>query len=68
MALCAKVVNFVRLDLREEFVQIRRIGQVPMVKRQTFPEVIDALRVEIARATDDAMDFIAFCQQEFGHE
>ena len=31
-------------------------------------QVLDAARVEAAAATQDAMDFIAFLDQEFGEE
>ena len=67
------MVNFVRLQLVEQLHQIHRIAQVAVVQEQPDAvdvrigvKMIDARRVERARAPDDAVDFVAFFEQQIG--
>jgi hypothetical protein len=72
MALGAKIIDFVRLDVLQDTRQVRTVGQIPVV--QLKPRVIDmgigvdmvdALRVEQRRAPLDTMNLIPFREQKF---
>ena len=73
MALRAEVVDLVGLEFVEQLDQRHRIGQVAVVQNKPgagdmriVVEVVDARGVEAGGAADDAMDFVAFFQQQFG--
>jgi hypothetical protein len=73
MALGCQVVDLVGLDLLEDADQVGGIGEVPVVENEiavllvgVLVEVVDAVGVEGGCPAFDAVDFIAFFQQEFG--
>ena len=73
MALGCQVVDLVRLDLLENTDQVGGIGQISIMKDKVsvvhmgvLVQVIDAVGVEQGGPAFDAVDFIAFFQQEFG--
>ena len=73
MTLGAKVVNLVRLKLVDQFDEIYGVREVAVVKEKLHAmhmriliQVVDAIRVECARAADDAMDLVTFAKQEIG--
>ena len=72
MALRREVVDLVGLHLLHDAREVRRIRQVTVVQDEVavvdvriLVQVIDAIRVEGRGAALDAVDFVAFLQQEF---
>ena len=72
MALGAQVVNFIRSNVEHEVGQILPIGQVAIMQEQlvvrfvrVLVNVIDPVGVESAATSNNAMDFIAFFEQQF---
>jgi len=73
MALGAEVVDLARTDALEEPIEVRRVGEVPVMQMEALfltellviVEVIDALRVEGAAATDHAVNLVAFFKELF---
>ena len=66
MALRAKIVDFVRLQLVEEFDQLHGIRQVPETQEEVYfihmrvlVQMIDAGGVKRAGSPDDAMNLVA---------
>ena len=74
MALCAEVIDLVGPDLLHHHRQAGRVGKVgvmevkPLVNRRiTSEKVVDALSVQAARTTDQAVDLvIGLAQEQFG--
>jgi len=73
MALGGEVVDLVRLGFLDDPDQVGRVRHVAVMQKQprlgVVPvgvEVVDTLGVEAGRAALDAVDSIAFFQQEFG--
>jgi hypothetical protein len=73
VALRAKVVDLVRTHLGEDARQVGTVGEVAIVQHEAlvldvrvFVDVVDALGVEQGRAALDAVDLVAFRQQELG--
>ena len=73
MALRGEVVDFVGLDLLDDADQVGGVGQVAVVEDEAavgvvrvLVEVVDAVGVEQRGAAFDAVDGVAFVQQEFG--
>ena len=72
--LCAaEMVNFVRLQFVKQLHQIDRVAQVAVVQEQPDAvdmrigvKMIDARRVERAGAPNDAVNFVAFLEEEIG--
>jgi hypothetical protein len=67
MALRREVVDLFRLGSIEQFDQVRRVGDVAVVQKQTHAidvriliEVVNALRVKRGSAADDAMYLVVF--------
>ena len=72
MALGRQVIYFVRLHLLKHPDQVARIGEVAVMKDhlsirivRIFVKMVDAVRVEQGCPAFDAMDLIAFGQQQF---
>ena len=68
-----QVVDLIGAHPREDFAQAGAIDEVAIVQEESGAaevrvavEVVDALGVEAAAAADDAMDGIAFGQEQFG--
>ena len=73
VGLCAEVVDLVGLDLLDDVDEGRRVGQVAVVEDEfgvrvvrVFVEMVDAGGVEEGGAALDAVDFVAFAEEEFG--
>ena len=73
VALCAEMINLVRLQFVKKLHQIDRIAEVAVMKKHSDVvnvrigvEMIDARGVERAGATNDPVDFVAFLQQQIG--
>ena len=73
MAHRRQVVDLVGLDLLDDAHQAGRVGQVTVVQREMpavdmriLVQVVDAVGVEQAGATLDAVDLVALLQQQFG--
>ena len=73
MALRAEVVDFVRLGLLDDADQIAGVAEITVVQLELgvgdvgiLINIVDALGVERGGAPLDAVDDIAFFQQEFG--
>lgn len=72
MALGTEVIDLIRLVFVEDAPQAATIRQVAVVKVEVgmlvrvFINVINAVCVEVGRATHDAMDLIALPKQELG--
>ena len=73
MTLGAKMINLVWLEPVDQFDEIYGVRQVAVVKEKLHSmhmrvliQVVDAIRVERARAADDAMDLVTFSEQEIG--
>ncbi len=71
MGLRAEVVDFVGLDLADEAGEVRGIGEVAVVEAEVrishlmmLVDVIHSLRVEGGCSTLNAMDFVAFFEEE----
>ena len=72
MALRPEVVNFIGLDVIDEIGDLPRDGKVPIVqeepgvwKMRVLVDVIDAVRIECACPTDEAMNLVAFLEEQF---
>jgi hypothetical protein len=73
MALGAEVIDLVGVDAFQHAAQTAAIGQVAVMQRQlgaalvrVMVQVVDPVGIEQARPADDAVDLVAFAQQEFG--
>ena len=73
VALGAEVVDLVGLHLFEDAAEAGAVAEVAVVEDHAGVgvvgvgvEVVDAVGVEGAGAADDAVDFVAFGEQEFG--
>ena len=73
VALGAEVVDLVGLDFFEDAAEAGAVAEVAVVEDHAGVgvvgvgvEVVDAVGVEGAGAADDAVDFVAFGEQEFG--
>ncbi len=71
MALRGEVVNFVRLQLVNQFHQVDRVAQVAVVQKHPHAvdvrigiKMIDARGVKGAGAPDDAVNFVALFEQQ----
>ena len=70
VALRAQVVDLVRLDLRHQAAQIRRIRQISVVQKELHAlvvgilvQVVDSPRVERGGTADDAVHLVALLHQ-----
>ena len=68
-----EVVHLVRLDLREESSQQRRVGHVAVVQVKVtvlvvriLVDVVEAMSVDQRRAANDAVDLVALLHQLLG--
>ena len=73
MRLGREIVDFIRLDLLDDADEVGRIGQVAVVEDQItifnmriLIKMVDAVGIKERRAALEAVDDIAFFQQEFG--
>ena len=73
MRLRAEVVDFVGLDLLDDPDQVGRVGEVAVMQNElavvdmrVLVEMVDPVGVEQGRAAFDAVDGVAFLEQEFG--
>ena len=73
MGLRAEVVDLVRLHLAEDAGEVGAVGQVAVVQAEArvldvriLVDVIDPLGVEERGAAFDAVDLVAFFEQELG--
>ena len=73
VGLGTQVVNFVRFNFAEDAGEVRAVREVAVVEAEArvldvrvFVNVVDTLGVEQRGAAFDAVDFIAFLEQEFG--
>ena len=73
VALCGEIVDLVRLRFLHDADQVGRIGHVAVVRQKAhiffvrvLVHVLDTTGVERRRASPDAVDPIAFVEQEFG--
>ena len=73
VALGAEVVDLVGLDFFEDAAEAGAVAEVAVVEDHAGVgvvgvgvEVVDAVGVEGAGAADDAVDFVAFGEQELG--
>jgi len=73
VALGCQVVDLVGLDLLEDADQVGGIREIAVVQDQVavclvrvLVQVVDAVRVEQGGPAFDAVDFVAFFEQEFG--
>ena len=71
----AEVINLVRLHLTQDGVERTRVIQVAVNQTQSraflvwiLIEMIDAICVEGRRAANDAVNFVALFQQQFGQK
>ena len=72
MALRGKIIDLFRLDLLDDSNQVGRIRKVTVVQAKLdallvriLVEMIDAIRVERRCTALDAVDLVAFFQEEF---
>ena len=72
VALRAQVVDFVRLRFLDDAREVAAVAQVAVVQLEVgvadvrvLVDVVNALGVERAGPALDAVDDVAFCQQEF---
>lgn len=79
MTLCSQIIYLIRLDLGNDANQAGRVRHIaPMEIHKTLlfhvadpfvkVQVLDAPRIERGTAAKDAMDFVAFLDEEFGEE
>jgi len=73
MALGRQIIDLVGMDLFQQPVEVARVGQIAIgkeealvVQRLVVEEVVDAAGVEGAGAADDAVDLVAFFEQQLG--
>ena len=73
MALRPEVVDLIGLHFLYDTDQVGRVGQVAVVQEEPdvffvriLVEMIDALGVEEAAASFDAVDFVVFAKQQLG--
>jgi hypothetical protein len=73
MRLCSEVVDLVGTDGVEPPTERGGVGEIGVVKLHAiasivriYIDVVNPLRVEIGRSTDQAMDLVAFLEEEFG--
>jgi len=73
VGLGTEVVDFAGLDGFEDAAEGGAVGEVAVVEVEAgggvvgvLVEVVDAIGVEGGGATDDAVDFVAFLEEEFG--
>jgi hypothetical protein len=69
----AQIVDLVGLDLADDVEEVAAVRQVPVVEEEShvvgvhvLVDVLDAARVERRRPPDDAVDDVAFLEQELG--
>ena len=70
MALGRQVVNLLRPDIGQQFVQVGRIGHVAVVEAEpgVVHEVVDPLGIEIGCPADQAVHLIALVQEQFAQK
>ena len=73
MGLGAEVVDFVGLDFADQSGEVGGIGEITVVEAEVrishlvmLVDVIHSLRVEGGCSTLNAMDFVAFFEEELG--
>ena len=69
MGLACEVIEFVRFDLCEDAAQGGLVVQVRIMKGEgftLFPEVLDAVAVELAGSADEAVDFVSLFKEKLG--
>ena len=73
MGLGAEVVDFVGLDLADQAGEVGGVGEVTVVEAEVrishlmmLVDVIHSMRVEGGCSTLNAMDFVAFFEEELG--
>ena len=73
VTLGAEVVDLVGLEVVDEIGQLLRIGQIPIMEKETdvremliVIKVIDPAAVKAARAADEAVDLVSFSEEELG--
>ena len=73
MALRAKVIDFFRINCLEHAAQARAVREIPIVQGKLSADemgvvvkMVDAIGIEEACASDQAVDFVTFGEQEFG--
>src|SRR5207253_7652952 len=73
MTLRAEVVDLLGVDQAEDAIQRRRVVEIAVVKNQpailfvrVLIDLIDARGVERRRASDDAVNFVAFLEEKLG--
>ena len=71
MGLRRKIVDFRRLDLLKQTVQIAGIRHIAVMQEQAAPllmrvfvKMVDPLRIEVARPPDNPVNLISFFQQK----
>ncbi len=69
----AEVINFVRLNAREDFSQADAVDEIAVVEKKmgvgivaVAIEVTDAVGVEGTAAADDAVNIVSFVEEKFG--
>ena len=72
MALGGQVVNFIRLDILDDADQVGGIGEIAVVHEEAdmlFVEILEKMihpgGIERRRPTLDAVDFVAFAEEDF---
>jgi hypothetical protein len=72
MSLGAKVVNLIRLHIIDQVAQLAAVAQVSVVQEESAPRVVrigidmlNSIRIEGARPSNQAMDFIALSEKPF---
>jgi hypothetical protein len=73
VALGGEIVDLVGLGLLDDPDQVGRVGQVAVMQEEVrvllvrvLVDMVDPLGVELARSALDAVDRVAFLEQEFG--
>jgi hypothetical protein len=73
MRLRPQIVDFIRLQIIEQLHHLHRVREIAVMQEQAraihmriLVDVVDAAGVEAGGAADDAMNLIAFFQQQFG--
>ena len=73
MALRAQIVDFVRVQIVEERGKRAAVCKIGIVQEKAVvglvkiaEDVIDSIGVEAGRATLEAVNFVAFCQEQLG--
>jgi hypothetical protein len=70
MALSPQVIHLIRLQVIDQIGDLFTVGEIAIMEEETcigivgiFVDMVDAIRIKGARATDQAVNFIPFGQQ-----